>query len=388
MTDPVPRESIAPRSTSRRRALTGLAVTAASAAAGLGFPAFAQGRAVRIGATFDNSSVEKANGQGLFQGSSAFFTALNKAGGINGTKVELVMADDTFKPDVAKANALAFEKDSAVLALLHPLGTRQTAEVMDAVPGMAVVGPNTGTISLRKKSSPNTFWVRANYDQEVDKLVSTAAVLGQSRIGLVHSEDPLGQSVLAAFKNALAKAKLEPAVIATTPNTTSMEVGPAAAAVAKAKPQVVVVGLAGTAPAFLKALREAGNSSSAYGLSITASALAAMGDLAKGLGFVIVVPSPYSTKFEIVRRYQADMLASGVKEFSLPSLEGYIDAAVLAEGMRRAGGSLTRASVMSGLASIENFDLGGVKINYGRTNREGGQFVDVAVIGSRGQMLS
>jgi branched-chain amino acid transport system substrate-binding protein len=61
-----------------------------------------------------------------------------------------------------------------------------------------------------------------------------------------------------------------------------------------------------------------------------------MGDLAKGLGFVIVVPSPYSTKFEIVRRYQADMLASGVKEFSLPSLEGYIDAAVLAEGMRRA----------------------------------------------------
>jgi branched-chain amino acid transport system substrate-binding protein len=388
MTAPVSRALLAPYSSSRRRALASLAATAATAAAGLGFPAFAQGRSVRIGATFDNSSVEKANGQGLFQGSSAFFAALNKAGGINGSKVELVMADDTFKPDVAKANALAFEKDSAVLALLHPLGTRQTSEVMDAVPGMAVVGPNTGTISLRKKNSPNTFWVRANYDQEVDKLVSTAAVLGQSRIGLVHSDDPLGQSVLAAFKNALAKAKLEPAVIATTPNTTSMEVGPAAAAIAKAKPQVVVVGLAGTAPAFLKALREAGNSSSAYGLSITASALAAMGDLARGLGFVIVVPSPYSTKFEIVRRYQADMLASGVKDFSLPSLEGYIDAAVLAEGMRRAGGSLTRASVMSGLASIENFDLGGVKIHYGRTNREGGQFVDVAVIGSRGQMLS
>lgn len=388
MTDPLPRESIAPLSNSRRRVLTGMAATAATAAAGLGLPAFAQNRAVRVGTTFDNSSVEKANGQGLFQGSSAFFAALNKAGGIGGTKVELVMADDTFKPDVAKANALAFEKDSAVLALLHPLGTRQTAEVMDAVPGMAVVGPITGTISLRKKASPNTFWVRANYDQEVDKLVSTAAVLGQTRIGLVHSEDPLGQSVLAAFKNALAKAKLEPAVIATTPNTTSMEVGPAAAAIAKAKPQVIVVGLAGTAPVFLKALREAGNSSSAYGLSITASALAAMGDLAKGLGFVIVVPSPYSTKFEIVRRYQADMLASGVKEFSLTSLEGYLNAAVLAEGMRRAGGPLTRASVMSGLASIENFDLGGVKINYGRTNREGGQFVDVAVIGSRGQMLS
>lgn len=386
MTVPEPRAFAASTFPSRRRVLTGLA--AGAAASGLAFPALAQSRAIRVGATFDNSSVEKANGQGLYQGSSALFNALNKAGGINGSKIELVMADDTFKPDVAKANALAFEKDASVLAMLHPLGTRQTAEVMDAVPGMAVVGPNTGTIALRKKNSPNTFWVRANYDQEVDKLVSTASVLGQTRIGLVHSNDPLGQSVLAAFKTALAKAKLEPAVIATTPNTTSMEVGPAAEAIAKARPQVVVVGLAGTAPVFLKALREAGGTSSAYGLSITASALAAMGDLARGLGFVLVVPSPYATRYEIVRRYQADMLASGNKEFSLPSLEGYMDAAVLAEGMRRAGGTLTRASVIAGLERVENYDLGGVKINYGKTNREGGQFVDVAVIGSRGQMLS
>ena len=193
MTVPEQRVSIAPPTTSRRRVLTGLAATAA---AGLGMPAIAQGRSIRIGTTFDNSSVEKANGQGLLQGSSAFFNALNKAGGINGTKVDLVMADDTFKPEVAKANALAFEKDSSVLALVHPLGTRQTSEVMDAVPGMAVVGPITGTISLRKKTSPNTFWVRVNYDQEVDKLVSTAAVLGQSRIGLVHSNDPLGLSLI------------------------------------------------------------------------------------------------------------------------------------------------------------------------------------------------
>jgi ABC-type branched-subunit amino acid transport system substrate-binding protein len=385
MTVPAQRVFLAPPTTSRRRVLTGLAATAA---VGLGMPAIAQGKSIRIGTTFDNSSVEKANGQGLYQGSSAFFNALNKSGGINGTKVDLVMADDTFKPDVAKANALAFEKDSAVLALLHPLGTRQTSEVMDAVPGMAVVGPITGTVALRKKTSPNTFWVRVNYDQEVEKLVTTAAVLGQSRIGLVHSNDPLGQSVLAAFKTALAKAKLEPAVIATTPNTTSMEVGPAAEAIAKAKPQVVIIGLAGTAPVFMKALRDAGGNSSAYGLSITASALAAMGDLARGLGFVIVVPSPYSTKFEIVRRYQTDMVANGTKDFSLTSLEGYMNAAVLAEGLRRAGGSPTRASVLAGMASIENFDLGGVKINYGRTNREGGQFVDVAVIGSRGQMLS
>ncbi|HEY2255270.1 MAG TPA: ABC transporter substrate-binding protein, partial [Variovorax sp.] len=309
------------------------------AAASLGLPALAQARTIRVGATFDNSSVEKANGSGLFLGSSAYFNALNRAGGINGSKVELVMADDQFKPDLAKANALAFAADSAVLAIIHPLGTRQTAEVSDAVPGLAVVGPNTGTVSLRKKAAPNTFWVRANYDQEIDRLIATASVLGQTRIGIVYSEDPLGQSLLAGFKASLAKLKLEPAVVASTPGTTSLDVGPAAAKIAAASPQIVIIGLAGTAPAFVSALRKAGGNSSVYGLSITAGSLGAMGDLAHGLGFSIVVPSPFATKYEIVRRYQADMLANGSKDFSLPSLEGYMDACVLAEGLRRAGPS-------------------------------------------------
>ncbi|MGO4389985.1 ABC transporter substrate-binding protein [Variovorax sp. M-6] len=378
-----------PSMPSRRQAIARLAGSVGvGAAAALGWPAFAQARSIRVGATFDNSGVEKANGAGLFVGSSAYFNALNRAGGINGTKVELILADDQFKPDIAKDNALAFAADSSVLAMLHPLGTRQAAAVIDAVPGMAVVGPNTGTVSLRKKASPNTFWVRANYDQELDRLIATAAVLGQSRIGIVYSEDPLGQSLLAGFKAALAKVKLEPAVIASTPGTTSMEVDPAAAKIAAAAPQIVIIGLAGTAPAFVRALRKAGGKSSAYGLSITASALGAMGDLAHGLGFAIVVPSPFATKYEIVRRYQADMLASGSKEFSLPSLEGYMDACVLAEGLRRAGPSPTRAGVIAGLEHIEGYDLGGVKINFGRGNREGSQFVDVAVISANGRLIS
>jgi hypothetical protein len=61
---------------------------------------------------------------------------------------------------------------------------------------------------------------------------------------------------------------------------------------------------------------------------------------------------------------------------------------VLAEGLRRAGPAPTRAAVISGLEHIEGYDLGGVKISFGRTNREGNQFVDVAVISANGKLLS
>jgi len=65
-----------------------------------------------------------------------------------------------------------------------------------------------------------------------------------------------------------------------------------------------------------------------------------------------------------------------------------MDACVLVEGLRRAGPAPTRAALIGALASIEAFDLGGVKINFGRSNREGNQFVDVAVIGSNGRLVS
>jgi branched-chain amino acid transport system substrate-binding protein len=155
----------------------------------------AQARTLRVASTFDNSGVEKANGSGAHRGASAYFNALDRSGGIGGAKVELLMADDQFKPDLAKQNALA------LLALLSPLGTRQTAAMMEAVTSMAIVGPITGTAGLRKSSPPTVFWVRGSYDVEVEKLIATAATLGQQRIAFVYPNDPLGKSVLAGFEN-------------------------------------------------------------------------------------------------------------------------------------------------------------------------------------------
>ena len=365
---------------------------AGGAAAALGLPtlAISAPKVFRIGSTLDLTGVEKANGTGLNLGATTYFNALNAAGGINGVKVELITKDDQFKPEVAKANSQAFDSDPSIIALLHPLGTRQTAAAMDAVPAMAIVGPNTGTVALRKKGALNTFFVRANYDQEIDKLIETAATLGITRIGLVHPNDPLGQSLLAAFKVSTAKFNLTPAVIATTPGTTSPEVQPAVLEIAKVAPQVVIVGLAGTAPLFVRALREAGSAATIYGLSITASAtnIKELGDLARGFGFSIVVPSPYSTKYEIVRRFQTDTQAAGSTEYSLAALEGYINARVLAEGLRRAGANPTRESLVNALSAIESLDFGGIRIGYSRVKREGSSFVDVAVIGPAGKMLS
>ena len=101
-----------------------------------------------------------------------------------------------------------------------------------------------------------------------------------------------------------------------------------------------------------------------------------------------MVPSPFASKFEIVRRYQNDMQASGNTDYSLPSLEGCINARVLTEGLRRAGAGAGREAVRGALEGIEGLDLGGLRIAYGKGRHEGSNFVDVAVVGAGERLIS
>ena len=345
---------------------------------------------IRIGATFDNSGVEKPNGQGLHQGAMAYFNAVNKAGGIHGKRIEVVVADDQFKADQARDNARKFADDASIIALVHPQGTRQTGEIMKAVKSLPIIGPNTGATALHKSGANNVFWVRTNYDIEVDRLVRFADTLGLKRIALAYPNDPFGLAVLDSFRSALARRGLEPIGLASTPNTASMEVEAAATQLAKMPAQVLIMSLAGTMPALHKAYRKAGGAAVCLGLSVSGSASNIM-QLAQSHSkpiFSVIVPAPNARRHALVRRYQHDMQVSGFDGKSLLSLEGYVDAAVLVEGLRRAGPKADRESLIAGLEGLSELDLGGVRLRYGRGNREGNTYTDIVTVDESGRLKS
>jgi hypothetical protein len=60
------------------------------------------------------------------------------------------------------------------------------------------------------------------------------------------------------------------------------------------------------------------------------------------------------------------------RRYSFASLEGFINAKVIVEGLRRAGPNLTRRRFRQGLESLHDFDLGiGAPLSFG-TNRHQG----------------
>ncbi|HEX5126866.1 MAG TPA: ABC transporter permease, partial [Rhodocyclaceae bacterium] len=108
---------------------------------------------------------------------------------------------------------------------------------------------------------------------------------------------------------------------------------------------------------------------------------------ARGVGITQVVPSPFSGSLKVVREYQQALkkFAPNAKP-SYASLEEYIGGRVLIESLKHATEDMTKASVMTGLESM-NTNIGGFKIRFGPNLRTGSSFVEVSLIGQDGTSL-
>jgi len=114
-----------------------------------------------------------------------------------------------------------------------------------------------------------------------------------------------------------------------------------------------------------------------------------LGPLAQGLVFAQIVPLPTRRTLRIVKEYQQDYAARFPSAaLSFTSLEGYIAARTLAEGLRRAGPGATRESLVRGLESMEDFDLGDYFINFKPDSHNGSRFVDLTIVNKEGQFLN
>ncbi|HVK55163.1 MAG TPA: ABC transporter permease, partial [Burkholderiales bacterium] len=62
------------------------------------------------------------------------------------------------------------------------------------------------------------------------------------------------------------------------------------------------------------------------------------------------------------------------------TLEGFVAAKLLTEGLRRTGPNPTRTKLMNALEGLRNYDLGGVTVDYSPTDRSGTNFVELTVL--------
>ena len=98
-----------------------------------------------------------------------------------------------------------------------------------------------------------------------------------------------------------------------------------------------------------------------------------LGDASDRVMVTQVVPPYDVSKLTIVQEYKANLKKYYPKETpNFVSLEGYINAAVLTEGIRRAGKDLTREKLIDAIETIKAGQMGtGLGINYGPDDHVG-----------------
>jgi branched-chain amino acid transport system substrate-binding protein len=350
---------------------------------------------ITLGMTSPFSGPNGAYGNDMRQVIEAYFDQVNKSGGVNGRKINLVALDDGYETDRAVANTRILISEKNAFALLASYGSSPTTEAMNKVFGpsrVPLVGTISGAGSLREPISQNPgsrymFNVRASYADETEAIVNQMVSLGLKNIAVFYQNDGFGKSGLDGVTNALKKHNLAPTATATVERN-SVDVNAAVEVIAKAKPQaVVMVTLYKPTAAFVKAMKKAGQNPMFMTLSPvgTEQLIAELGPDARGIGISQVMPYPWSDVVPLVHDYQK-LIGNKKNGFSYYGIEAYAMARIMVDALRKAGKDPTREKLLAALEGT-NTDLGGFRVAFSPTNRQGSRFVELTVVGSGGKIL-
>jgi branched-chain amino acid transport system substrate-binding protein len=328
----------------------------------------------------------------LNQGIKACFAQVHERGGVGGRRVSFFEIDDTYTVDgFVKAFGQAMQRKP--VALLDPVGSAALKRLLDDKlldsADVIVLNAIPGAEALRSPGHPKLFHIRAGDRQQIEKIVAHAVTLGVNELAVVHHNIVIGTSGLAmAQAAAAATGKLKVMAFEATGETPSLQAA-AKNVVQSGVKAVLVVG----APRFMAdciaQLRAQGTGQFVFALSYVPAALVAKvaGAGSRGVALAQTYPNPMGVSSPLQRDFQAAMKQAfpDVTHYTSFHLEGYISARVFAEAARRAK-DLTPDGVAKSLRSMGEYDLGGFRVNFARSN-VGSSFVDIGVVNADGRLI-
>lgn len=362
----------------------GVLVESAAAAQG---PA---GNEIRIGMSAAFRGATAGLGAELYRGAQAYYSEINARGGVFGRPISVVALDDSYNPEPCIRNTIQLIDREKVFFLSNYVGTPTLTRALPVIKQYAdqhvvLVGNFTGAQPQREAPYVDqVFNVRASYRQEMQALVERFWQAGARRFGVYYQVDAYGRSGTDGVARALAargaRIVAEATYVRNAPFDEDM--GIAVTALREAGCDVVLcTGAYQGCAAFVRSARDAGFAVPISNVSFVGSdAMLALlvkhgrakgRDYTRGLINSQVVPSYDDTTLPGVAEYRALMdkhnpqVPDAIRDpqyapqkYSFISLEGYVNARVITEALKRAGANAGRPGFRQALESLRGLDLG------------------------------
>jgi ABC-type branched-subunit amino acid transport system substrate-binding protein len=344
----------------------------------------------------------------VYRGARAWFDEVNAKGGVSGRPIELRAYDDGYNPAPAIYNTIrAIEQDRAFL-LFGYVGTPTVTRVLPLLKryserSVYLFFPFTGAQPQREPPYVDeVFNLRASYRDETYALVDRFSTIGRKKIAILYQADAYGRSGWDGVRRALKAHKLTLAAEATyergtpfsTPLTRQVEI------LRAAQPDAVIaIGAYAACAAFIRDAVDAGWKIPIANVSfvgsenmlrlLTPEQQKSGRDYTSMLVNSQVVPSYEDQTLPAVVEYRTLMQRHAPKppafadlanyppiDLSFTSFEGFLNAKVITEALRRMNGDFDPKRLKAVVESIRDYDLGiDAPISFGPDRHQALQYV-------------
>ena len=322
-------------------------------------------------------------GTQTLRGAMCYLNHVNAQGGIHGRAIKVIALDDSYDPPVCLSNTQKLIIENRVFALFCYVGTPTTVRILPLIEDVHIplLGMFTGANALRDPFDRYLINIRASYYQETGAAVSHLVNdLDLKKIAVFYQYDAYGFDGLTGTELALKEFGLAPVAGGSyARGTLDVEEG-LNKIMSSGAEAVVMIGTYDPCAKFIRLAHEQGFHSVFYLVSFVgadelARRLVNQQDITVIMSQVVPPPdrndpSPLLTGevgyVTLLKRYYPDDQPNFV------GLEGFINARVLVEGLKRAGPDLTREGFIDALESIRDFPLGlDINIAFSPSDHQG-----------------
>lgn len=328
-----------------------------------------------VGASLPNTGIIKSWGESVSSGVNAYFSYANENNLIKNKKLEFLVYDDKYEPELTYENTQKLIYEDKVFALFGFVGTPTVKRVLpilydEKIPFFSAF---TGASFLRDNKNPNFINFRASYDQEIETMINYLNVEKKlNKIAVFYQNDDYGEDGYISLVNLLKNKNLQ-LVAEGSYKRNTLSINHAFNEIKDAKPEVIfVIGAYKTNSLFIKRAKENENLKDVIFCNISfGDANSMVKELenlktdTKNLIFSQVVPSYTNTNIKAVQEYQTIMQKYFPnEEFSFVSFEAFLSSKILVNAISRITGDITREKLLLTLKTTPNNLLEGIPLEY------------------------
>ncbi len=328
-----------------------------------------------VGASLPNTGIIKSWGESVSNGVNAYFSYANDNNLIKNKKIEFLVYDDKYEPELTYENTQKLVYENKVFALFGFVGTPTIKRVLPILydENIPFFSAFSGASFLRNNKNQNFINFRSSYDQEIDNLINYLNDEKKlNKIAVFYQNDDYGEEGYISLLNLLKNKNLK-LVAEGSYKRNTLSINHAFNEIKDAKPEVIfMIGAYKTNSLFIKKAKENENLKNVIFCNISfgdansmVKELENLNTTSENIIFSQVVPSYTNTSIPVINEYQNLMKKYYPKEeLGFISLEAFLSSKILVNAISRINGEITREKLILTLKNTPNNLLEGIPLEY------------------------